>query len=55
VLRSHPEDPDLKAAQRAFFLIDKRGTVRGRWIVSDDVIFPSESILQAARELSAKF
>ncbi len=52
ILRSHPKDPKLIIPRRAFFLIDKQGTVRDRWIVEDGTVFPSERILQAARKLS---
>lgn len=52
ILRPHPKDPNLKIAQRAFFLIDKQGTVRERWIVEDEIVLPSEKILEAARKLS---
>ena len=40
---------------RAFFLVDKEGVMRGRWlpgVKGDDIVVPSESILKVARELS---
>ena len=41
-------------AQRAFFLIDQQGMVRGRWIGGDLDIFPNETLLQAVREIAGK-
>lgn len=41
-------------ARRAFFLIDKQGVVRGRWLADDSAIFASEPILQVAREVAGK-
>ena len=41
-------------ARRAFFLIDKQGVVRGRWLADDSAIFASEPILQVAREIAGK-
>jgi len=41
-------------ARRAFFLIDKQGVVRGRWLADDSAIFASEPILQVARKIAGK-
>ena len=41
-------------AGRAFFLVDKQGIVRGKWIGEDLAIFPSEVLLQAAQQVAAK-
>ena len=50
-------------ARQSFFLIDKEGIVRGRWVVKEkepgavvasDELFSSEPILQAARKLVGK-
>jgi peroxiredoxin len=41
-------------ARRAFFLIDKQGVVRGRWLADDSATFASEPILQVAREIAGK-
>ncbi len=59
--------PDLKAirsygvlhpsgifAERAFFLIDKEGIVRGKWDGEPYDVFPTGPILEAARDLAAK-
>jgi peroxiredoxin len=40
--------------RRAFFLIDKQGVVRGRWLADDSAVFASEPILQVAREVAGK-
>ena len=41
-------------AQRAFFLIDKKGIIRGRWLGTATDVFPTEPILEAARGLGAQ-
>jgi peroxiredoxin len=41
-------------ARRAFFLIDRQGIVRYRWLPPEDTTLPSETILQAARALAGK-
>jgi peroxiredoxin len=40
-----------RAAKRSYFLIDREGIVRGKWIGEDLALFPSDEILKAAREL----
>jgi peroxiredoxin len=37
-------------AQGAYFLIDKEGTIRGKWMGNRGEVFPSETLLKAARE-----
>jgi peroxiredoxin len=48
------EYPGLEGRQggRMFFLVDKEGMIRGKWIGEDMAVFPSEPILKAAGELS---
>jgi len=45
--------PEVKGriAKRAFFLIDREGTVRGRWMGEDLATFPTEVLLKATREM----
>ena len=43
-----------RVAKRSFFLIDQQGIVRGRWIGEDLTVFPSETLLQAVREMAKK-
>lgn len=38
-------------AQGAYFLIDKQGIVRGKWIKQPGEVFPNAPLTQAAREL----
>jgi hypothetical protein len=38
-------------AQRAFFLIDQDGVIRGRWLGTVNDVFPTEPILETARAL----
>ena len=46
--------PPNTAARRSFFLIDKQGIVRERWLARGNEVFPSEPILQRAREIVGK-
>ena len=43
-------------AERAFFLIDQQGIVRQRWLVTggEDIVFSSEPLLEAARDIARK-
>jgi peroxiredoxin len=43
-------------AERAFFLIDKEGIVRQRWLIKggEEVVFPSEPLLKAVQEIAGK-
>jgi len=41
-------------ASQAFFLIDKQGIVRGRWLPGDRNPMASDEILQMARSLAGK-
>lgn len=43
-----------RIAKRSFFLIDRQGIVRGKWIGEDLDVFPSETLLEAARGLAEK-
>ena len=43
-----------RVAGRAFFLVDKQGIVRGKWIGEDLAVFPSEVLLQAAQQAAEK-
>ena len=37
-------------ARGAYFLIDKKGTVQGKWINTPGEVFPNDQILKAASE-----
>ena len=41
-------------AQRAFFLIDKDGIIRGRWHGTVNDVFPTAPILDAARAIAGR-
>jgi peroxiredoxin len=43
---------DRISASQAFFLIDKQGIVRGRWLPGDQNPMASEEILEMARSLA---
>jgi peroxiredoxin len=45
---------DRIIASQAFFLIDKQGIVRGRWLPGDRNPIGSEEILEMARSLAGK-
>ena len=49
----HPGRPATTVAQRAFFLIDEQGIVRGKWPGEDLVVAPNEIFLKAVQELAA--
>ena len=40
--------------RRSFFLVDKEGIVRGKWVGEDSGVFPNEPLLKAAQELAGK-
>jgi peroxiredoxin len=46
----------LAIAERAFFLIDKEGVVRQRWLIKggEEVVFSSEPLLKAVQEIAGK-
>jgi peroxiredoxin len=53
VLQHYLGEPTRLTARRAFFLIDKQGIIRGRWLPDRQAeLFASEPILQRAREIS---
>jgi peroxiredoxin len=41
-------------ARRSFFLVDKEGVIRGTWLPDESQVFPSETILEAARAVVRK-
>ncbi len=43
-----------RISKRSFFLVDKDGIVRGKWIGEDLAVFSSELLLKAAREIAGK-
>jgi len=45
--------PDT-AARRSFFLVDRQGIVRGKWLVANNAVFPSEEMLKVARKMAGK-
>ena len=49
----HPEAVG-QVAGRAFFLVDQRGMVRGKWIGEDEAVFPSEVLLKGGQEVAEK-
>ncbi len=48
----HFKDPTRQLARRSFFLIDKKGVVRGRWIAENDTLLLSEEILKVTRQIA---
>jgi peroxiredoxin len=46
--------PNQTSAERAFFLVDQQGVIRGRWTAGDDEVFSNEPILKAAQEVMGK-
>ena len=39
---------------RMFFLVDKEGIIRGKWIGEDLAVFPNEPLLKTAQEIAGK-
>ena len=54
--RQAPSSTRLRGsdAGRAFFLVDQRGIVRGKWIGEDLAVFPTDVLLKAAQEVAQK-
>jgi len=57
VIRNYPGVQTHKktkrlVARRGFFVIDKNGVVRGKWLFKG--VFPSETILRKVRDLEGK-
>ncbi len=50
VLNLHGET-NHPVAKGAYFLIDKHGMIRGKWIRPPGEVFPNDELLQAAHEL----
>jgi peroxiredoxin Q/BCP len=42
-------------ARGVYFLVDKQGIVRGKWINPPKEVFPSKPFLEVAQELERKF
>jgi len=47
-------DPTQVSARRAFFLVDQPGIVRGKWLVENKEVFPSEELLKTAQVMAQK-
>jgi hypothetical protein len=43
-----------RISKRSFFLVDKEGIVRGKWIGGDSAAFSSEVLLKVASEVAGK-
>ncbi len=55
VIRSYGVlDPTQVMARRAFFLVDQQGIVRGKWLVENKEVFPSEELLKTAQVMAQK-
>jgi peroxiredoxin len=55
VVQHYLNDPSRLSARRAFFLIDKEGIVRAKWLPEvQSALFPSDPILEKVRELTGK-
>lgn len=45
---------DRILADQAFFLVDKQGILRGRWLPGNEEAFPSDKILAMVRQIRAE-
>ena len=48
-VQTHKKTKQL-VAKRSFFVIDKHGILRGKWVVKNTDLMPSETILNAMRK-----
>ncbi len=59
VIRNYPgvqthQKTKRLVAKRSFFIIDKNGILRGKWVVKNTDLMPSETILNALREIDGR-
>jgi peroxiredoxin len=55
VMQHYLREPNRLSTRRAFFLIDKEGIVREKWLPEvQSALFPSDPILEKVRELTGK-
>jgi peroxiredoxin len=55
VLQHYLAEPSRLTARRAFFLIDREGRVRGKWLPEiQAALFPSDPILEKVREITGR-
>jgi peroxiredoxin len=55
VMQHYLREPNRLSTRRAFFLIDKEGIVRAKWLPEvQSALFPSDPILEKVRELTGK-
>ena len=45
---------DRIIAANSFFLVDKQGILRGRWLPGNEEAFPSKHIMNMARAIAGK-
>ena len=50
----HVGEAKRPMAQGTYFLVDKQGIVRGKWINPPKEVFPNDPFLKVARELEEK-
>jgi peroxiredoxin len=54
-LQHYYNEPSRLTARRAFFLVDREGIVRGRWLPErQGELFPSQPILDRVREITGQ-
>lgn len=51
----HVGEAKRPMAKPSYFLIDKQGIVRGKWMQTSPDVFPNDTFLEVARELEKKF
>ncbi len=50
-VQKHVGDAKRPVAKGSYFLVDKDGVIRGKWIPPAGTLFPNDVLLKAAREL----
>jgi peroxiredoxin len=51
-VQPHPSDPTRQVARRALFLVDKQGTVRGKWQSETEEMLPADEVMKVAQDIA---
>jgi peroxiredoxin len=51
-VQPHPSDPTRQVARRALFLVDKQGTVRGKWQSETEEMLPANEVMKVAQDIA---
>jgi peroxiredoxin len=51
-VQPHPSDPTRQVARRVLFLVDKQGTVRGKWQSETEEMLPADEVTKVAQDIA---